>query len=171
MDRRPPRPRVVVHMLSSLDGRIDSATWAGRGGIKQPTLVAAYEAMDRELAGKPGSSGATMEEFAAGLSPDAPSRASQPRTTHRAARLGPYAVVVDPDGKLTWTDGTANGDAVVEILTERVSDARLATLRAAGVSYLFAGTQAIDLLLALAKLREEFGVQRLLLEEGDRLNG
>jgi 2,5-diamino-6-(ribosylamino)-4(3H)-pyrimidinone 5'-phosphate reductase len=46
-------------------------------------------------------------------------------------------------------------------------------LREKGISYLFAGKKAVDLdlTLALEKLREKFGVKRLMLEGGGETNG
>jgi riboflavin biosynthesis pyrimidine reductase len=52
-----------------------------------------------------------------------------------------------------------------------VSDAHLAGLRRDGVSYIFAGKQALDLALALDVLNQEVGIERLLLEGGGGSNG
>ena len=57
------------------------------------------------------------------------------------------------------------------VLTERVSDAHLAGLRQDGVSYIFAGEEALDLGLALEILNRELGLERLLLEGGGGSNG
>ncbi len=57
------------------------------------------------------------------------------------------------------------------VLTESVPDAHLRALRAGGQSYLFAGEKTVDFALALAKLRALFGIERLLVEGGGRING
>ena len=57
------------------------------------------------------------------------------------------------------------------VLTEQVSDAHLAGLRAEPVSYIFAGKHEIDLGLALEILNRELGIKRLLLEGGGGSNG
>ena len=64
-----------------------------------------------------------------------------------------------------------DGDHVVAILSERVSDEYLAFLRARGVSYLLAGVGDVDLPLAMAKIGGRFGVKALMLEGGGRING
>jgi 2,5-diamino-6-(ribosylamino)-4(3H)-pyrimidinone 5'-phosphate reductase len=64
-----------------------------------------------------------------------------------------------------------DGDHVVSILSERVSDEYLALLRERGVSYLLAGARDVDLPLALEKIRARFGVGTLMLEGGGRING
>ncbi len=63
------------------------------------------------------------------------------------------------------------GDHVVMILTEAAPDAHLDALRRAGVSYLFGGAEHIDLALVLEKLASTFGIRRLLVEGGGRING
>ena len=57
-----------------------------------------------------------------------------------------------------------DGDHVVAVLSERVSDEYLAFLRDRGVSYLLAGQRDADLALALDKLGARFGIRTLMLE-------
>jgi riboflavin biosynthesis pyrimidine reductase len=57
------------------------------------------------------------------------------------------------------------------VLTEAVSDAHLAGLRADGVSYIFAGAYALDLGLALDLLNRELGIKRLEVNGGGITNG
>ena len=63
------------------------------------------------------------------------------------------------------------GDHVVAVLGEHVSDAYLAELREDGASYIFAGPKGEDLPGAMAQLADVFGVKKLLLEGGGRING
>ena len=57
------------------------------------------------------------------------------------------------------------------VLTEQAPDGHLDALRRAGVSYVFGGRDSIDLTLVLDKLAAKFGVQRLIVEGGGRING
>ena len=57
------------------------------------------------------------------------------------------------------------------MLGEQVSDAYLAELREDGVSYIFAGAKGDDLAGAMEQLASLFGVKKLLLEGGGRING
>ncbi len=57
------------------------------------------------------------------------------------------------------------------MLGEHVSDAYLAELREDGASYIFAGPSGDDLPGAMAQLADVFGVRKLLLEGGGRING
>lgn len=60
------------------------------------------------------------------------------------------AVAIDPHRKLHYGQDHAMGDHVIAVLCEGVPDAYLAELRAEAVSYLFAGPDGDDLLLAFA---------------------
>lgn len=83
-----------------------------------------------------------------------------------------YAIGLDPHARMHW--GACNditGDHVVMILTEAAPDAHLDALRRAGVSYLFGGRDGLDLAVVLDKLSATFGIRRLLVEGGGRING
>jgi riboflavin biosynthesis pyrimidine reductase len=64
-----------------------------------------------------------------------------------------------------------DGEHAVTILAERVPDRYLAFLRSKGVSYLFGGKSRIDLPKVLESLRARFGIRKLLLEGGGKING
>ena len=70
-----------------------------------------------------------------------------------------------------WESGELDGDHIVALLTERVSDDYLASLRQRGVSYLLAGRDKLDLVLALEKIGARLGVRTLMLEGGGGING
>jgi riboflavin biosynthesis pyrimidine reductase len=82
-----------------------------------------------------------------------------------------FAFAIDTHGRLAWDSNDVDGDHVVAILTERVSDDYLASLRERGVSYLLAGAPDVDLPKALDKIGARFGVRTLMLEGGGRING
>ncbi len=79
--------------------------------------------------------------------------------------------MLDAHGKTAWGRSDIDGDPIVVVLTEQAADAHLAGLRGDGVSYIFAGKQALDLRLALDIVNRELGVRRLLLEGGGVANG
>jgi 2,5-diamino-6-(ribosylamino)-4(3H)-pyrimidinone 5'-phosphate reductase len=82
-----------------------------------------------------------------------------------------FAIAVDPRGKLVWESGDVDGDHVVAVLTEGVSEEYLATLRERAVSYLLAGRDDVDLPVALEKIGGRLGVRTLMLEGGGGING
>src|ERR1700729_1195766 len=94
----------------------------------------------------------------------------------RAAHLGHrngrnLAVAIDPSGRVHYGQDNVGGDHVVAVLGEQVSDTYLAELREDGASYIFAGLRGEDLPGAMAQLADVFGVKKLLLEGGGRING
>ena len=166
------RPRVICHMIASVDGRIVTDDWPlSPEGRRQYELVhATYEA-DGWLCGR-----VTMEQhFAASVRSDAElarEYAGAPREDFVAPGAhDSFAFAVDPRGRLLWESGDLDGDHLVAVLTERVPDDYLAGLRARGVSYLLAGREAVDLPLALEKIGARFGVRTLMLEGGGGING
>jgi riboflavin biosynthesis pyrimidine reductase len=159
-------------MLASIDGRIVTGDWplsaAARKHYEQ--VHASYDA-DAWICGR-----ITMEPFAKGVRPADEVAREYTGAARREDFAAPgehdsYAFAVDPGGRLAWASNDIDGDHVVAILSERVSEEYLAFLRARGVSYLLAGARDVDLPLALEKIRARFGVTTLMLEGGGRING
>lgn len=167
--KRASRPYVICHMVPSVDGRIVTARW----GLS-PGVLAEYERTagtfdaDAWMIGR-----ISMEPYAGRARvPTRRAARSIPRTDFVARRdAESYAIALDPSGKLRWKSNTIDDEHVITILTEAVSDDYLAFLQARGVSYLFGGRTEVNLARVLEKLRKEFGIKRLLLEGGGKING
>ena len=114
----------------------------------------------------------TMDEF------DGP-KTKLPRSRNRVAhqdhiaspKAKRLAIGTDRRGVLRFKESEIDGDHVVLLVTERVSDDYLAHLQTAGVSYLFCGKKEIDLPTALRKLATAFGLRKLMLQGGGKFNG
>lgn len=156
-------------MASSLDGRTLPSRWTP----PDAQLHALYDELHVQLGGGSWLVGrATAQEFARRDGYAGEVEATFPRAAwlpHREATG--FAFAIDAGGKVAWGRSEIGGDPIVVILTEQVSDAHLAGLRADGVGYVFAGTDALDLHAAMAVLRRELGVERLMLEGGGTTNG
>jgi riboflavin biosynthesis pyrimidine reductase len=159
-------------MMTSIDGRIVTDGWPQSAeGRKQYEIVHGTYEPDGWLCGR-----VTMQlHFAKGVRDEA-DVAREYRGGPREDFVAPgdhesYAIALDPRGRLVWDSSEIDGDHVVTILTERVPDDYLATLRERGVSYLLAGPDDIDLPLALDRIGERFGVRTLMLEGGGGING
>lgn len=168
----PQRPRVIVHMTTSVDGRIKIRRWSKLDA--DGVVEKAYEAVHDDLAGDAWMCGrVTMAGYAEGDPPTGYDGPAIPREDFVATRDAKgYAIGLDAHARMHW--GSRNditGDHVVMVLTHRASDAHLDALRRAGVSYLFGGTDDIDLAVVLDKLAASFGIRRLLVEGGGRING
>ena len=166
------RPRVICHMVTSVDGRIASAGWPLSDEARRhyEQVHATYDA-DGWLCGR-----VTMEPFAKHVRRDAEVARENLAGASRDDYIAPgahesFAFALDPSGRLAWESNDIDGDHVVAILSERVSDEYLAFLRKRGVSYLLAGTREVDLAVALEKIGARFNVRILMLEGGGRING
>jgi 2,5-diamino-6-(ribosylamino)-4(3H)-pyrimidinone 5'-phosphate reductase len=160
-------------MAASVDGRIVVQGWPSSvaGAIRREyeEVHASYQA-DGWICGR-----VTMEPFAGGVRSEA-EVAREYSGTPREDFIAPgeydsFAFAIDASGRLAWESSDIDGDHVVAILSERVSDEYLAFLRGRGVSYVLAGARDVDLTLALEKIGERFGVKTLMLEGGGRING
>lgn len=169
MNIRSKRPYVICHMVPSVDGKIVTTSWK-----LQATLTREYEASSRSFRANAWLIGRVSMEPYAGKAkvPKRRAAAAIPRTDFIAEHgAKAFAIALDPSGKLTWRSSRIDDEHVITILSERVSDDYLAFLRVKGVSYLFAGKAELNLKLALSKLGRHFGIQRLLLEGGGKING
>jgi len=162
------KPRVICHMVTSVDGRIVPNRWR-----PQSWKTGLYERLHERLGGQAWLVGrVTGQHFAKALSYPVDTEVVFPREPWLPTRgASAYAVVLDAHGKIAWGQSEIEGDPIVAVLTDQVSDGHLAGLRADGVSYIFAGETQVDLRRALEILRCELGVERLLLEGGGAVNG
>ena len=163
------RPYVVCHMAPSVDGRIVTRFWR----LPHTLLTAEYERTASSFDADAWIIGRISMEPYAGNAPMPVGRAAPVPRADFVARTGApsYAIAIDPSGKLRWESGSLDEEHVVTVLTEQVSDRYLGLLRSKGVSYLFGGKRRIELPRVLKKLRACFGIRRLLLEGGGKING
>ena len=164
------RPKIICHILQSVDGNIDGDFFT------VPEIGSAYRAFSRireEYACDAVISGATTaaEIYRGRFVYNLPTSSERwPRTDWKARQADRYAVVIDGTGSVRWESGSVErrGEKlhVIVVLQENASDAYISHLRKAGVSYIFAGKDSLDLPLAARKLKELFGIQSMLLSGG-----
>src|SRR5258705_5717725 len=124
------RPYVICHMTPSIDGKIVSKDW--------PSLKIAYAAYERTattLAADAWIVGRVSMAPYAGKSrvPRLSRKQRMPRRDFIAeAKTQSYAIGIDPSGKLTWRSNAIDGEHVIAVLGEGVSDDYLAFLEARG---------------------------------------
>lgn len=165
------RPYVICHMCTTVDGKIIGHRWGKLPGYRHESelfeTTAASFGIGAWMVGT-----TTMEEFdgrktklpRAPKSFDRSDRIANPK----AKRL---AIGADAKGVLRFQENEVDGDHVVVLVTERVSNDYLAHLQSAGVSWLMCGTQEINLHTALTKLAKAFKLQKLMLQGGGKFNG
>lgn len=162
------RPYVICHMTPSVDGRIVVDDW------KLPkSAFAEYERTAQTFGANAWMIGrVSMEPYAGKAELPTAAGLPLPRTDYVARTDAPsYAIALDPSGKLRWKSGSIDDEHVITVLTEQVTDQYLAFLHERGISYVFGGKTRIDLRRVLEKLRAAFGIERLLLEGGGKING
>src|SRR5882672_6050502 len=163
------RPYVVCHMVPSVDGRIVAAGWK-----LSPRVLSEYDRAARTFEADAWMVGRVSMEPYAGTD-KIPAR-KVPRAIPRMDFIArsdaeSYAIALDPSGKLKWKSGSIDEDHVITVLTENVPDDYLAFLQSKGISYLFGGKTHVNLKRVLEKLRKKFGIKKLLLEGGGKING
>jgi riboflavin biosynthesis pyrimidine reductase len=167
-------PTIICHMSTSIDGRLHPSRFTSAAtGVSSEVLRGHYEKIhdgfeaDGWIIGRK-----TMSEMAKGTERPVANAPNVPRETHVGHRNGrKLAVGIDPSGRVHYGKDDVGGDHAVAVLGTQVSDVYLAELREDGVSYIFAGEKGDDLRQAMEQLVSVFGVKRLLLEGGGRING
>ena len=159
------RPYIVCHMMQSLDGRVACDMVDKISGDEY------YTALDTlgcpsHLEGK-----RSYQIHYCGFEEFAPTSGVPVGhvTWHVASRAKGYSISADTRGTLLW-EGTDNTDRLC-IVSENASQDYLAYLRDKGISYIASGKEHIDLGRAMHILREEFGVERLAVVGGGKING
>jgi riboflavin biosynthesis pyrimidine reductase len=165
------RPYVICHMGSTVDGRIIGGNW----GDKREVYGKLYEECHNTFESQAWMVGRiTMEkDFTRGKQPNLEKATKRfERTTFIADRdASSFAIAVDANGKLGWESNEIDGDHVIEILSESVTDAYLQYLQKMNISYVFAGKDTLDFNQALEQLHEHFKIEILMLEGGGHING
>ena len=163
---------MICHMATSVDGRIASEAWPDPTSVRREyEKIHEHYRADAWLCGR-----ITMEPFAKRVRTAQEVRREYTSEEERHDFVGSrdfdsFAFAIDPRGRLAWEGNHIDGDHVVAIVCERVSDEYLAFLRDRKVSYIIAGQKDVDLRLALEKVSAAFKVRTVMLEGGGRLNG
>jgi riboflavin biosynthesis pyrimidine reductase len=155
-------------MLPSIDGRIVTRGWDLKTASAEYERIAATFDADAWIIGR-----ISMQPYAGNARiPARKTREPIAREDYVAPHAETsYAIAIDPSGKLRWNANNIDGEHVITVLTESVSNNYLAFLQEKGVSYLFGGKSRIDLARVLRKLRARFGIRKLMLEGGGKING
>jgi riboflavin biosynthesis pyrimidine reductase len=85
-----------------------------------------------------------------------------------------YYISVDTEGEVGWESGIYDKGGsklhVIEILTETTPDSYKAYLREKGVSYIIAGSDALDCKMAMVKLYQLFDIKKIAICGGGLVN-
>ncbi|MBY5973131.1 dihydrofolate reductase family protein [Ferrimonas balearica] len=162
------RPHIICHMITTLDGRLATERWP----VSEDRLLQVYDAAVEEMQPDGWITGReTMGHYMAAGEPQL-----GPARENRADRIGDAAgrglgICFDRSGRLRPKGEDLDGDHLVMVLSQRVSQAHVDHLASLGISVVFSGPEGADLAGALARIGAAFGVTRLVLEGGGRING
>ncbi len=156
-------PYVILHVGTSLDGRID---WGGGSDNPYYELVEQFGA-DTDISGS--------NTILRAKLPDDPQKAlGQVYEEWITKPWRPQLVIVDSKGRIKnweviqkqpWWKG------YVALCSGETPQTHLEYLEKAGVDYLIAGEQSVDLRKALEQLNQEFHTQKVRVDSGGILNG
>ena len=182
-DKKPNRPYIICHMLTSLDGKVTGNFLDDK---KIEHLIEEYYKIHSEF--KADAFACGKNTFLEGFVKDNEIDLAKYSNTkinknedyiyEKISDFKFFAVCFDRKGSLAWKENTLKDDIpgynnyhVIEVMTERVKEEYLAHLRSIGISYIICGKDDINLEECLEKLRMKFGIKLLLLEGGSLLNG
>lgn len=162
-------------MMSSVDGRLIGNRWSHPfDGKKRDLLFEPYYEKSHNLNADAWMVGrkTIQNDFAIGtFSYEKYTPADELKTFIGKQETKRYCIVIDPKGKLAYEQDTLNGDNIIAILSETVSEEYLSFLRDKGISYVSGGLFGTDIQSAMEVLYNEFEISKILLSGGGILNG
>ncbi|MFZ2863748.1 MAG: dihydrofolate reductase family protein [Ignavibacteriaceae bacterium] len=170
--KRMNRPYIILHMISSVNGKILTKPWRYTRAWEnvKDTFDEMYKSFETDgwICGR-----VTMEKD---FSDETPQLITPDFEISGDYYVGDetaksFAVAVDPSGKLGWTKNEIDGDHIIEILSNKVSNEYLYYLQRRKISYIISGKDSVDLVSAFQRLSELFPIKILLLQGGGYLNG
>lgn len=162
------RPTIICHMLSTIDGKINGEAIEAVANLGEYEVTAATLGGNAWLCGR-----RTMQQHFAEPEPftSASNKPAGPRPVHVARWTASYAISVDTLGKLCWPGSEIDEAHLICVVSEQAPEDYLEMLREKDISYIVSGKSRINLVRAMELLGEHFGIRRLLLEGGGRING
>ena len=170
------RPRVICHMLMSLDGKINGRYFSmpeTRPGLRKYGELRGFYGCSATIYGTT----TAAEGYSDGYVSDLPNEGVEniPPVYVGESGAESYIVAMDPEGTLKWSGKFVEKKGrprahVIEALTERASASYIAYLQSLGISYIIAGEKQIDCELLLRRLKEHFGIGSVLLAGGGITN-
>lgn len=167
------KPRIICHMMSSIDGRLLAERWSEPFQKDKESMYEPYFEVRSELKGKASIIGrnTVQKDFIVGTFDYLNYKPAKEFRPFIGKHWEHFFIVFDSKGKIAYNSDNLEGSGVIAVLSENVSDEYLTTLREKNISYLFAGKDGNDIEKALETLFHDFGFDTLLLEGGGTLNG
>src|SRR5688572_6975537 len=117
------KPYVICHAVASVDGRILTKRWRPEDVSRGKTFERLHDQLgvDAWLIGRVSGQGyGKRDAYPAGTDLHYPKQSWFARREAAA-----YGIVLDPRGRIAWGRSDVDGDPIVVVLTEQVTDAHL----------------------------------------------
>lgn len=161
-------PQIIVHMSTTIDGRIDCPVVAQLGSDEYYKALASFEPSSK-LTGRV--TAALECPAVIGENPESAVTELLPAQYHKAIDNDVYEIIVDTHGHLEWGCNNVDGKPVLVIMSENTSAATLNKLKEKGISYIVTGKGHINLSDAMQTLYVSFGVKRIAVVGGGYICG
>lgn len=162
------KPYIICHMMMAVDGRIACSMTAQMEGQDE------YYATLDELAAPTRISGRVT---AATEMTSGETFTSQDPTPYgqngfaKYAKAPAYNIIMDTKGTLKWENDQGATKPHLIIMSQQATTDYHDYLKERGISWIVAGKNRIDLAQAMDILKTEFGVERLAVVGGGKING
>lgn len=161
------KPYVIVHMMTSVDGRIDCGMTAQLAGNDEYySTLSAIDAPTRVT----GSSTAAVE-MANGRFHSANDAKLGKESFTKNSDAAAYNIIADSKGKTSWGNDAGSSFPHLILVSEDVSQEYLDYLNQNHISWIATGKGHVDIRRAIGILGNEFGVERLAVVGGGKING
>lgn len=162
------KPYIIVHMMTSVDGRIDCGMTAQLAG--EPEYYSTLDSLNvpTRISGR-----VTAEtELTRGGKFNSQNKEILGKTDFaKNATADSYNIVVDTKGTLQWGKENGNNFPHLIITSEQVTKDYLDYLNSQNISWIATGKNQIDLAKAMEILADEFNIDRLAIVGGGKING
>lgn len=162
------KPYIICHMMMSVDGRIACSMTAQLAG--QDEYYSTLDAIDAPTRISGRVTAATEMTSGETFTPQNKTSYGQDGFAKHATANG-YNIIMDTKGKLLWGNDEGVTKPHLIITSQQVTQDYLDYLDGQGISWIVAGRERIDLAKAMDILATEFGVERLAIVGGGKING
>lgn len=162
------RPYIFVHMMMSIDGRIDcNMTAQLKGNAEYYSTLSELDAPSR-VSGRV----TAQTELTRGSLFESKSSEQLGKEDFAMNRdASSYNIVTDTKGTLNWADDSAASFPHLILTSEKVSKDYLNYLNSKNISWIATGKDSINLKRAMEILGDKFSVKRLAVVGGGKING
>lgn len=161
------KPYVIVHMMMSVDGRIDCGMTAQLDGNNEYySTLSAIDAPTRVTG-----SGTAAVELAGGSYNGGSNEKLGKEAFAKNSEAVSYNIIADSKGRMSWGNDANSSFPHLILTSEAVSKGYLDYLDRNHISWIATGKDHVDIKRAMEILGAEFGVDRLAVVGGGKING